>query len=68
MGFSASTQPQVSPLPMRKMKTQDSKAVGGFKRQGGTSEQKVLAKNCEALGITALSHLGHMHIDLDPSL
>lgn len=68
MGFSASTQPRVSPLPTREMKTQDSKAVGGFKQQGGTSEQKVLAKNCEALGITALSHLGHMHIDLDPSL
>lgn len=33
-----------------------------------TSKHSVLAEKCEALGITALSHLGHVRIDLDPSL
>lgn len=35
---------------------------------GRTSKHTVLAEKCEALGITALSHLGHVRIDSDPSL
>lgn len=67
-GFSASPQPRVSPVTTHETKTQGGEGAGGFKRHGGTSRQKVLAKNCEALGTAAPSHQGHMHIDLDPSL
>lgn len=67
-GFSASLQPQVSPLPTHGMQTQDGKEAGGFNQQGRAPEHKVLAEKCEALGVTALSHLGHVRIDSDPSL